>query len=91
MTSEQLEALSDASAKKAIHEFVKNDLGQCTLCTDREYWDKHRKDHEFIDEVIETLKKMQVVKWGSFKNLASLVLVTATGWVVLHLFGIKFP
>lgn len=91
ITPEQLSEFAEQAAKKAIHQFVKDDLGHCVLCNDKAYWTKHEKDHEFVDELIVTLKRMQEVKWGSLKNLASLLVVCFVAWVLLAAFGIKFP
>lgn len=91
ITPELIDELAEKAASMAINKFVQNDLGQCALCNDRPYWAKHEKHHEFIDEGIETLKRLQKIKWGSLNTLATILLVSFVGWVLLTAFGIKLP
>ena len=91
MTPEQIQEIADQAAKTAIASFIRHSDGTCKLCDDEEYWKNHEAQHQFLTELIATLKRVQEVKWSTFKSIMAVLGIGFVGFLLLTFFGIKIP
>ena len=91
MTNELIDEIAERAARAAINKFMSNDLGQCNLCSDKDYWTKHEMHHQFLDELIATLKRLQDVKWSSIKGVVGAITLAVAAALMFMFFGVKIP
>jgi len=91
MTTEQIDEIAERAARAAIASYIRHSDGVCKLCDDEEYWKDHEAQHQFLKELIATLKRLQEVKWSTFKSVGAVLGVAFVMFLLLTFFGIKIP
>ena len=84
--------MSPEQIERIIHDAVKAsqialaDVGtpDCKNCNCPMHNEQHRQQHEFIEKAIKVLSRIEDIKWGVFKALA-----TAAAFAVIALIGFK--
>jgi len=91
MTTEQIDEIAERAARAAIASFIRHNDGSCKLCDDEEYWKNHEAQHQFLTELIATLKKLQEIKWSTLKSVVAVLGIAFACFLMLTFFGIKIP
>lgn len=95
MSSEQPRAstLTDADllmVRAVIEEVTKHQPpGLCENCVCEIDIERHKKHHQFMDELISVLKKWNEVKWFSLKSTISVLVIGLVCFALFYLFNIK--
>ena len=91
MTTEQIDEIAERAARAAIASFIRHNDGTCKLCDDKEYWANHEAQHQFLTELIATLKRLQEIKWSTYKSIVAVLGIGFVAFILLTFFGIKLP
>ncbi len=83
MSEADLEAIIKRAAQGAISEFMASKDQQCRCSLDMR---KHKEHHEFISELVLTMRRWNAVRWGMVQ---ALVIALALGVVALIGLGIN--
>lgn len=60
----------------------------CGECIGPGSIERHKMHHEFIEELIKTMKKWNEVKWFSIKSIAGAIALTLLAGFLIYYFGI---
>lgn len=82
MSPDQINALADEAATRAVEKYAEQH--KCAGCLCEGDMDKHEKEHEFLRELIGVFKRVNEIKWGVIKTI-----VTAAVLGGLALVGFK--
>jgi len=91
MTPEEIREVANQAAQQAIASYIRHDAAVCKLCHDTEYWIQHEAQHQFLVELIATLKKLQEIKWSTLKSVIAVLGIGFVAFLMLTFFGIKIP
>ncbi len=83
MSEAEIEAIIKRAAKGAITEFMASKDQQCRCSVDM---GKHKEHHEFIGELILTMRRWNSVRWGIVQ---AVLIAMALGVVALIGLGIN--
>lgn len=86
ISDEDIKAISLAVAKAiALQQAAIPVCGECLGPNSRE---RHKHHHDFIDELIKTMKRWNDVKWFSIKSVIGAVALTLLAGFLVFYFGV---
>lgn len=85
LTTGDLELLADMISQANL----RTPPGMCENCVCELDADRHRKHHEFMDEIISSVKRWNDVKWFSLKSVVAVCAIAFISFLLFYFFGIR--
>ena len=91
MPHDEIERIATSAATKALQQFIDTHPDKCGMCVSPEFAERHMKHHEFVDELLEFMGRVNEIKWSTARAITKIVAVALLAGFAAYYFGVKLP